>query len=138
MLIPFIVIIVPTVLPAVSAKTTIIFVVTVKPPASIILTLIFIQEMLREGFTIPHVFHLLFSDITPVNVSGPVAWTGLLFFLTAVTIVILLIFAAVNARPSHIYLKREIRLTPRRSIQLHQVDAREGMLVDFHGKLSTN
>jgi hypothetical protein len=115
MLIPFIVIIVPTVLPAVSAKTTIIFVVTVKPPASIILTLIFIQEMLREGFTIPHVFHLLFSDITPVSISGPVTQTGLLFFLTAVMIGFLLIFAAVGARPCHVYLKREVRLTSRGS-----------------------
>ena len=71
-LISFVVVIIPTVFSAISTKTTIILIVAVKPSASIVLTLILVQEMLREGFTIPHVFHLLLSDVTPVSILGPV------------------------------------------------------------------
>jgi hypothetical protein len=67
---------------------------------------------------------LFFSDVTPVVVPGPVTLASVVFFL-----------ATVVRRPYHVHIEREIKLTPRRVIWFHHVDARERLRVHFHGKL---
>jgi hypothetical protein len=78
---------------------------------------------------IPHVHHLLFSDVFPFAFPGPITGTGPLLLIVT------------SQWSCHIDVEREIELVSRRlftyiPMSLYHVKARERPSINFHGELS--
>jgi hypothetical protein len=95
----------------------------------LILVFIFLEQMRKEWPSIPHVPHLLFSDVFPFTFPGPIAGTGPL--LRVMT----------SQWSCYIDVEREIQSVSRRPftcipVTFYHVNARERPSINFHGKLS--
>jgi hypothetical protein len=82
-----------------------------------------------EWLLIPHVPHLLFSDVFPFAFPGPIAGTGPLLLV------------AMSQWSYHIDVEREIQSASCRPftcipVTFYHVNAREWPSINFHGELS--
>jgi hypothetical protein len=94
-----------------------------------ILVFIFLEQMRGEWPLIPHMPHLLFSDVFPFAFLRPI--TGIGPLLLVVT----------SQWSCHIDVKREIQSTSHRPftcipVTFFHVNARERPSINFHGELS--
>jgi hypothetical protein len=90
---------------------------------------IFLNQMRREWPLIPHVPHLLFSDVFPFAFSGPIVGTGPLLLV------------AMSQWSFHIDVEYEIQSALRRPftcilVTFYHVNAQERPNINFHGELS--
>jgi hypothetical protein len=95
----------------------------------LILVFIFLEQMRGEWPLIPHVPHLLFSDVFPFIFPWPIAGAGLLLLV------------AMLQWSCHIDVEREIQSASRRPftcipVTFYHVNARERRSINFHGELS--
>jgi hypothetical protein len=94
-----------------------------------ILVSIFLDQMRGVWLLIPHVPHLLFSDVFPFAFPGPIAGTGPLLLVTTLQ------------WSCHIDVEREIQSSLGRPftctpVTCYHVNAREWPSIKFHGELS--
>jgi hypothetical protein len=94
-----------------------------------ILVFIFLEQMPGEWSLIPHVPHLLFSDVFPFAFPRPIAGTDPLLLVTT------------SQWPCHIDVEREIQSASRRlftciPVTFYHFNARERLSINFHGELS--
>jgi hypothetical protein len=94
-----------------------------------ILVFIFLEQMHRERSLIPHVSHLLYSDVLLFAFLGPIVGSGPLLLVAA------------PQWTCHVDVKQKIQSAScgplaRIPVTSHHVNAREGPSIDFHGKLS--
>jgi hypothetical protein len=94
-----------------------------------ILVFIFLEQMCGEWLLIPHVPHLLFSDVFPFAFSGPITGTGPLLLV------------AMSQWSCHIDVEHEIQSASCRPftcipMTFYHVNAREWPSINFYGELS--
>jgi hypothetical protein len=94
-----------------------------------ILVFIFLEQMRGEWPLLPHVPHLLFSDVFPFAFLGLIAGIGPLLLITT------------SQWSCHIDVECEIQSASRRPftyipVTFYHVNARERPSINFHGELS--
>jgi hypothetical protein len=94
-----------------------------------ILVFIFLEQMHGEWPLIPHVPHLLFSDVFPFAFPGSIVGTGPLLLV------------ATSQWSCHIDVEREIQSASHRlftciPVTFYHVNAWKRLSINFHGELS--
>jgi hypothetical protein len=94
-----------------------------------ILVFIFLEQMRGEWPLIPHVPHLLFSDVFPFAFPWPIVGTGPLLLVMT------------SQWSCHIDVEREIQSVSHRlftciPMTFYHVNAREWLSINFHGEPS--